>query len=218
MVGVYHDTIGSGFIDPNAHVFAVYSGSKPYFTADGVDPDTDEKDLSAPVYTRGVVYAQEDITTGADLHVTGDADISGGLVVRGNTDLSGVTTTVDVTGNIVASQQIRSSTVTLLSVAAQAAFSINPNLGQVHFVTITGTAGVTTNIITTTSPNNIPGAVLYIIVANTSSGNQAIDFNDGFRSENAGNFTINQNTTTSFIFVSNGTAFFQVGSATTISQ
>jgi hypothetical protein len=139
-------------------------------------------------------------------------------VVRGNTDLSGVTTTVDVTGNIVASQQIRSSTVTLLSVAAQAAFSINPNLGQVHFVTITGTAGVTTNIITTTSPNNIPGAVLYIIVANTSSGNQAIDFNDGFRSENAGNFTINQNTTTSFIFVSNGTAFFQVGSATTISQ
>ncbi len=218
MVGVYHETIGSAFIDPNAHVFAVYSGSKPYFAADGVDPDTDEVDWSAPVYTRGVVYAQGDITTGADLHVTGDADISGSVVVRGNTDVSGATIALDVTGNIVATQQIRSSTVTLLTVAAQAAFTINPNLGQVHFVTITGTAGVTTNVITTTSPNNIPGAVLYIIVANSSSGNQAIDFNDGFRSENAGNFTVNQNTTRSFMFVSDGTNFFQVGSATTISQ
>jgi hypothetical protein len=163
MVGVYHDTIGSGFIDPNAHVFAVYSGSKPYFAADGVDPDTDEKDLSAPVYTRGVVYAQEDITTGADLHVTGDADISGVLVVRGNTDLSGGYA-ADVTGNTILRDDLTVSGKVYLSssVVGSAIMNVAPvsNVGSFRYKTVASTA-VTANskIFFTLAGVNNPGTV-----------------------------------------------------------
>lgn len=119
MVGVYHESIGSAFIDPNAHVFAVYSGSKPYFAADGVDPDTDEVDWSAPVYTRGVVYAQDDITTSADLHVNGSADISGNLTVRGTVDLANnlVIGTTSMVGGTVSGGFIR-KTVSTTAVTA----------------------------------------------------------------------------------------------------
>jgi hypothetical protein len=75
MVGVYHDTIGSGFIDPNAHVFAVYSGSKPYFAADGVDPATSEKDNGAPVYTNGDVIAAKQIRSSTVTTITPGANV-----------------------------------------------------------------------------------------------------------------------------------------------
>jgi hypothetical protein len=201
MVGVYHDTIGSGFIDPNAHVFAVYNSSKPYFAADGVDPATAEKDNSAPVYTNGIIYAKGDITTSSDLLVNGSADISGGLIVRG----SGVSPAVNVTGNIVATTQIRSSTVSTITPVANVV--VNPLLGQVH--------KLTTNQNTSLTVSSFPaGAVIYLIIQGDTAG-RTIDFNNGFRSENLGNFTINANLYT-FTFVCDGSVFYQVGQALNI--
>ena len=59
MVGVYDaNSCLSGFIDPNASLFAVYNGDKPNYMADGVDPITGlTTDLGPPVYTRGSVTA-----------------------------------------------------------------------------------------------------------------------------------------------------------------
>lgn len=219
MVGVYNEDIGSGFIDPNAHVFAVYSGSKPYTAADGVDPSTSERDWSAPVYTRGTVYAQGDIATDSNLYVSSIATVYGDLVVGGDSQMSGnlsVGGNIDLSGNVVAGKQIRSSTVTNYPVTAPSTIvTIDPTLGQVHKISISGSGTVSTIV---TSVNNVPGAMLYTIVRNTTGGNLGIDFNASFLSENAGNFTINNGTTSAFSFVSDGSNFYQVGKATVISQ
>lgn len=63
MVGVFDSvTLLSGFIDPNARVFAPFSGEKPLFM-----PDTkqlnNEITLGAPVYTQGHVIAQNKIVS-----------------------------------------------------------------------------------------------------------------------------------------------------------
>jgi len=66
MVGVYDaNSCLSGFIDPNASLFAVYNGDKPNYIADGVDPVTGlTADQGPPVYTRGSVTAGTTVTAG----------------------------------------------------------------------------------------------------------------------------------------------------------
>jgi hypothetical protein len=51
-VGVYHPVFGSGFIDPNNALFAVYNSDKPYIYNGG---DLLENDLGPPVITGGSI-------------------------------------------------------------------------------------------------------------------------------------------------------------------
>jgi hypothetical protein len=182
MVGVFHPSFGNGFIDPNSPKFAVYNSDKPYYMADGVDPATSLKDEGMPVYTRGTVTADGDITTSSS---------------------------ISATGNVVAGGQIRSSTVTTLTPGANVV--INPALGQVFKLN----TNQNTNI-TAVTPNNLPGAVIYVIVQGDAGG-RTIDFNAGFRTVNLGVRTVGAGLAT-FSFVSDGTNFIQIGEAITLAQ
>jgi hypothetical protein len=79
MVGVYDaNSCLSGFIDPNASLFAVYNGDKPNYIADGVDPVTGlTVDQGPPVFTRGSVTAGTTVTAG-----------TGGFVMPVNTSVA----------------------------------------------------------------------------------------------------------------------------------
>ena len=70
MVGVYDSITGfSGYIDPNAPIFAVYNSDKSYQTPNGINPNGGLTDQGPPIYTRGPT------------RLYGGVDISGGLTV-----------------------------------------------------------------------------------------------------------------------------------------
>lgn len=84
MVGVYdNQSMLSGFIDPNASVFAVYNNERPNFLVDNVEPDANIiTDKGAPVLTNGLVSAGTTVTAG--LSVTAGTNLiapNGKLVV-----------------------------------------------------------------------------------------------------------------------------------------
>lgn len=67
----------SGYIDPNAEVFAVYSTDKPGYMADGFENNATSGAHKGPsMFTMGDIIAD-----GGSLRVTGTADISGALTV-----------------------------------------------------------------------------------------------------------------------------------------
>jgi hypothetical protein len=84
MVGVFDNQSGlSGFIDPNAPMFAVYSTDHPNYLKDSVDPVGGLTDQSAPTLTNGLVNLRQDLTVG------GNSDLTGTLAVTGATTLKG---------------------------------------------------------------------------------------------------------------------------------
>lgn len=74
MVGVYDSITGfSGYIDPNAPIFALYNSDKSYQTPNGINPNGGLIDQGPPIYTRGPT------------RLYGGVDISGGLTVTSGT-------------------------------------------------------------------------------------------------------------------------------------
>lgn len=104
MVGVYdNQSMLSGFIDPNAPMFAVYSSERPNFLVDNVEPDANiVTDKGAPVLTNGLVSAGTTVTAG--LSVTAGTNLiapNGKLVVSNSSDSSGIIMyTDDNSGNV----------------------------------------------------------------------------------------------------------------------
>lgn len=88
MVGVF-DPVSflNGFIDPNSEKFTLMNTDKPVDLASstntfGTNPTTSVSDLAQPVYTRG------------DILAGGNGDISGTLVVGGNTTVTNGSVTI----------------------------------------------------------------------------------------------------------------------------
>lgn len=104
MVGVYdNQSMLSGFIDPNAPMFAVYNNERPNFLVDNVEPEANViTDKGAPVLTNGLVSAGTTVTAG--LSVTAGTNLiapNGKLIVSNSTDSSGIVMyTTDSSGNI----------------------------------------------------------------------------------------------------------------------
>lgn len=107
MVGVYDaNSCLSGFIDPNASIFAVYNSDKPLYLTDGVDPVTGlTTDQGAPVYTRGSVAAGTTVTAGtggfimpanASVAATGSTQGNSTSITYGLSVVSGANGTVGV--------------------------------------------------------------------------------------------------------------------------
>ncbi len=90
-VGVYHPEFGSGFIDPNNALFAVYNSDKPYIYN---GTDLLENDLGPPVITAGSI-ASTSPTAGI-----GYATGAGATVTQG-TNLTTAVTINAVCGSIV---------------------------------------------------------------------------------------------------------------------
>ena len=92
MVGVIQsDTFLSGYIDPNAAVFAMYSTNLPAFYEDGTDPLTGYADEGAPVITNGLVSA------GGTIAANGQIRCIGATGVRVPLDGTAATIVIDVT-------------------------------------------------------------------------------------------------------------------------
>jgi hypothetical protein len=113
----------SGYIDPNAEVFALYNADKPPSATDGFENNATSGVHKGPsLYTAGNIIAD-----GGSLRVTGTADVSGEIVSQG---------------------QLRSSTVTALTPGATV--NINPALGQIF--TLAQGSGVAVTLTCSASP------------------------------------------------------------------
>ena len=191
MVGVYDNQSGlSGFIDPNSPVFAVYNNDRPNFLVNNVDPGngaigggSNLTDRSAPVLTNGLVSAATTVTAG--LSVTAGTTVTAG------------------TGVIATTGQVRAANVVALSTTS-ASLTIDPTAGQVF--RISGNQNFT---IESPNPNNVPGAVVYLIITNVAGGTITVSFGtNGFRSE--GSTGPPSGSTYVYTFVSDGTKFNEI--------
>lgn len=198
MVGVYDaESFLNGYIDPTSAAFTPVDSDKPYFYPNNVDPTASTTDQGAPVYSRG------NVDVSGSVFANGGLDISGAAYIEGSTYVNGA---LDVQGEIVSVRQIRCSTQTPLS--ATGTVSIDVRLSQIHRLTtnqntsiIVGNAGAV-------------GSVVYLIIQGDTAG-RTIDFNTGFRTQNAGIYTIGA-TLNTFTFVSDGSILYQVGQALSI--
>ena len=156
LIGVfdYHTNL-SGFINPNATVFALYNVDKPVDDIGGTAAGSTNNTRGMSVYTGGTVTAIGDITTSA-----------------GNIAAT--------TGTVTAAGQLRSTTSTALTAVSVSSGSatltrdINPALGQVFTLSVQATAG--TNSIALTQATASPsGSIVYLVVTLTASHTTAIN-------------------------------------------
>jgi hypothetical protein len=213
MVGVHDAATGvKGFIDPNSYAFTNFSSERPAASIDpnplrvGVNPNGSliEDDQAPPVYTHGDILADGSAVIGGS--ITTPSTIVGGYVSSINTITAG-------TGVVVSTGQIRVNNVVTVTPNANN-FVIDPTLGQVFKMTTVAT-GIDT--ITSVNESAATGGIVHIILSNGVL-NKRIDFNNNFRSLFAGNFFLGQNTLNTFSFVCDGTALYQTGYVSTISQ
>jgi hypothetical protein len=235
MVGVYDtQSLLTGYIDPNAAAFAIYSTElPPSFTITGpysssqVDPGPQGlADQGPPVYTNGLVYAAQSVQAGQDISagttiyagqsITAANSIHANTYIQIHGDLSAGTIAYTGTGGtICASGQILVSAITSQDTSA-ATVTINPALGQVFYVNFTGTAAtpVTFDLPVGTTIANYTGATLYITMLNSSS---TATINASFATPNFrtnGTFAITTTAGTNrvtFAFYCNGTSFVEIG-------
>jgi hypothetical protein len=155
LIGVfdYHTNL-SGFINPNATVFALYNVDKPVDNVDGTGAGSTNNTRGMSVYTGGNVNAVGDITS-----TTGNIAATAGTVT--------------------AAGQLRSTTSTALTAISVSSGSatitrdINPALGQVFTLSVQATGG--TNSIALTQTTASPsGSIVYLVVTLTGSHTTAI--------------------------------------------
>ena len=187
MVGVYDpNTFLTGFIDPNAKIFAIYNSDKPDYVARGLNPNGGftELDTGAPVYTLGSVTAG-----------TGVVTTSGQIRSATPTALTAVTV---ASGAVVINREI------------------DPSLGQVFTlsITVTGTSTNTLTISSTAAP--AAGSVVYLIIQTSSTHSVAMAASEGTNVQmGAFALGTAASKYFGITFVSDGTTLVQVGSSTT---
>ncbi len=220
MVSVFDYATGlSGFIDPNSAAFTPQNTDRPYyFTSPGANTSSDpQPDRAPPVFTRGDLLAQGNMDLSGSAHIYGDA------LIGGDMDLSGA---AHIYGAVVGERQVRSSTLTVYNNAI-GSVTIDPRKGQVHrieatgninniFDVITGIGGITTEAETQANV----GSLLYIIIHNTlpvigsaPANDIIVDFNASFKSQSAGNYTLNAGTYNTFSFVCDGSYYYMLAPA-----
>jgi hypothetical protein len=184
MVGVF-DYANSlhGFIDPNSPAFSPQNTDRSYILASsGYSPNTIDSgvgrsDQGPPVFTRGEIIAQ------SNLSIAGTADISGNTVIRpGNLFVS--TGYANVNGNIstLTGNFVANAGTLYLNQPWVSSFSmgVGSQSGGYRRVTFTGLTGVTANsfvFLQNTSQNNVSGAYsvegqgngTFIVVGNNSN-------------------------------------------------
>jgi hypothetical protein len=96
MVGVFdNQSMLSGFIDPNAPVFAVYSTDRPGYLNDAVDPTGGLTDQGSPVKTNGVISSMV-ILLGVLTGAGATLDLSTGRIFKFTLPATAVSTLVSV--------------------------------------------------------------------------------------------------------------------------
>jgi len=184
MVSVYDAQTGlTGFIDPNARIFAIYNTDKPNFLLDGVDPNAGETDQGLSVYTQGSGTFGNFISTasyltvagnalvGGNLSTLGSAMVAGNLLVAGSELVGGNLSTI---GNVVAGANVTARKFTTSPIAVLAASAGSASSGS---ATLNGSVGVQIN---TTACTGSSIVLATMNVAGDPASGIAVVPNNGF--------------------------------------
>lgn len=173
LVGVIDTTVFpnvAGFIDPNCPVFAPFNTDKPYFLdspTEAVDASSGLQDIGPPVYTRGDVTADGQITMGSGFFNEFRAVIgitnNGVLTLTTNpADTGGNVTNAYMVGSIIvqtpgASQNLNlpstSNLITVLGTTIGSSFRFTYVNKSANTITLNPTANTTIETATTISAN-----------------------------------------------------------------
>lgn len=184
LIGVfdYHTNL-SGFINPNATVFALYNVDKPVDDIGGTAAGSTNNTRGMSVYTGGNVTAIGDITTSAGNIVATAGNIAA------------------TAGTVTAAGQIRSSTVTVIGLISPQ--SINGTLGQVFTLAQAASTVMTINC------GTVPpaGSIVYVVITPAGTG-ALITWGTNIKGLNV---TPTTGKVTTCSFVSDGTNLNQFG-------
>ena len=190
MVGVYDpNTFLTGFIDPNAKIFAIYNSDKPDYVARGLNPNGGftELDTGAPVYTLGSVTAGTTVTAG--------------------------------TGVVATAGQVRAATITPLTSitanGAQTAQNLDATLGSIFTITVSPPSGVASITLDVPTAAVVAGARIELLITATTAFNTTITFGTNIVSNSTYIVTSAATSFFAISFVCNGTQFFEVSRTAT---
>ena len=190
MVGVYDpNTFLTGFIDPNAKIFAIYNSDKPDYVARGLNPNGGftELDTGAPVYTLGSVTAGTTVTAG--------------------------------TGVVATAGQVRAATITpltsIIANGAQTAQNLDATLGSIFTITVSPPSGVASITLDVPTAAVVAGARIELLITATTAFNTTITFGTNIVSNSTYIVTSAATSFFAISFVCNGTQFFEVSRTAT---
>ena len=163
----------SGYIDPNAEVFALYNADKPPSAADGFENNATSGAHKGPsLFTMGDIIAD-----GGSLRVTGTADISGVLTAGGLSYSAGVGGTVTQGTNKATGVTLNTLTgaITMngatLNTATTVAFTLtNSAITANSIVVASHTSGGTAGAYTVQVASSFTGSAIFR-VTNVTGGN-----------------------------------------------
>ncbi len=186
----------SGYIDPNAEVFAVYSTDKNGWVEDAYENNaaSGTRHKGPSMYTAGDIIADN-----GNLAIRGTGDVSGNFSV-GVGVTGGSTTTLN--GAVTTTSRFRSSTATVVGATPD----LSTSTGSFFQVTFAGAV--------TFAPTGIPaaGTFVYVFFTNTSGGGLTVTQGGNVV---AGTLTVGATSTLPVIFVSNGSKIIEMSRGST---
>jgi hypothetical protein len=196
MVGVYDpNTFLTGFIDPNAKIFAIYNSDKPDYVARGLNPNGGftELDTGAPVYTLGSV------TAGTTLTATGN--------------VTSTTGNVSATTGIISGRELVLLDAVAITQSTTVARTADCSIGSYFNVVI-----LTSDNFTIDATNVTAGQIVVMVINSTAASNTpTITFGTNIR-PNGGSATllITTGTAATITFIGLGTALVELSRVATI--
>ncbi len=216
MVRVYDANSGlSGFIDPNAPLFAVFNSDKPVEIVDGGDDNGATPHKGQPVFTTGDI-----ITSGGDITAqTGDITATAGNIVASSGYIAGTVSLGSVSSGPVYSGIVTDGGSGNINVSADATTANS-------FVATFNTGGIAATKIVyvyfgpgATQVAPPAGTMVSLVLVNNSGNAINVTFNNVTPNIIVGNLNIGTNgflngTCRAWNFVSDGANLYLVGSAT----
>jgi hypothetical protein len=143
MVGVFdNQSMLSGFIDPNAPVFAVYSTDRPGYLKDAVDPTGGLTDQGPPVKTNGVISSRV-VSLGVLTGTGATLDLSTGRIFKFTLPATAVNSLVSVSPSTL----LPGVVINLIITGGTGSFDLSSTFKKSANITITGTQTITVSFV-----------------------------------------------------------------------
>lgn len=143
MVGVFdNQSMLSGFIDPNAPVFAVYSTDRPGYLNDAVDPTGGLTDKGPPVSTNGVISSRV-VSLGVLTGAGAILDLSTGRIFKFTLPATAVNSLVSVSPSTL----LPGVVINLIITGGTGSFDLSSTFKKSANITITGTQTITMSFV-----------------------------------------------------------------------
>jgi hypothetical protein len=132
----------SGFIDPNAPVFAVYSTDRPGYLNDAVDPTGGLTDKGPPVSTNGVISSRV-VSLGVLTGAGAILDLSTGRIFKFTLPATAVNSLVSVSPSTL----LPGVVINLIITGGTGSFDLSSTFKKSANITITGTQTITMSFV-----------------------------------------------------------------------